>query len=722
MGKNLQMHQEPVFKKWLNAKNYLLALAMMAGVQTNASAQSSEDDLPECKMWAYRNDYLAGTDKNSNYITDYFEEYGISFEVNKGMYSQFGSDLRGFFGKPVIFGNAVLEESDCLFLENPNGIIYTLGYLPVEEMKGKAYRYKMRVYIQAPEDCAKSVAQAWVNASIGVRTEFPSSEYDILGIKAYDSNDNLLVGEDKAIDGVVSKAASLSDGGSSVELSKLFNLDSVALGDIIRLDVEISGKFPEEAGSLESFKLSPVLSQFECTKAAVECIAAEYEAHCISSTTACKGEYVTAHAAGFQQNSSYEWYKKDGNDWVKLEDVSGEGDGYGTVEILVEKAGAARYKVVVSNELAFVGKRELEFNIYGMNCGCNDDSIIKTKLFDHGTDFNPTGSNTGDLDKDVENKFVENDIIFSKGDCDYTITSDENENYFMNVVNPNARIAKFEIPFDRYAGKGYRFAMSAYLEPTCMFDKNAKIVIRTVSGLQKEPSMIVSAYDEVTGEFLGVTRGSLQGDCVVYLSSLLKGKDFPKTDTVYHRLRFDVEYYGMVPDKANGLRSENVTIEVAQFPCSTFSIDYMDFELSDVLIGYDVVCKGETTTAHAAGFPMGTVYTWYAKEESGWQKLGSDIDAYDLNIDVDYVGRKEFKLVADAEGAAPAIIGFSVYGNNCDSIPTNVNSIDTDVNAVVNVYTVDGIVLKNNVKLSEALIDLKKGFYIIGNKKVYVDK
>ena len=41
-------------------------------------------------------------------------------------------------------------------------------------------------------------------------------------------------------------------------------------------------------------------------------------------------------------------------------------------------------------------------------------------------------------------------------------------------------------------------------------------------------------------------------------------------------------------------------------------------------------------------------------------------------------------------------------------------------NASVDVYTVDGVLLKRNVKVAEATKNLPKGIYIVGKKKVLV--
>ena len=44
----------------------------------------------------------------------------------------------------------------------------------------------------------------------------------------------------------------------------------------------------------------------------------------------------------------------------------------------------------------------------------------------------------------------------------------------------------------------------------------------------------------------------------------------------------------------------------------------------------------------------------------------------------------------------------------------------TDVDPFVNVYTINGQLLKHHVLREEALDGLRKGLYIVGRKKVYV--
>ena len=69
----------------------------------------------------------------------------------------------------------------------------------------------------------------------------------------------------------------------------------------------------------------------------------------------------------------------------------------------------------------------------------------------------------------------------------------------------------------------------------------------------------------------------------------------------------------------------------------------------------------------------------------------------------------------------------------CDTVKSYIAIFDkkeiTDVilncpneDPIVDVCTIEGFVLKTNVKLSEALVELKRGVYIIGGKKYYISK
>ena len=54
-----------------------------------------------------------------------------------------------------------------------------------------------------------------------------------------------------------------------------------------------------------------------------------------------------------------------------------------------------------------------------------------------------------------------------------------------------------------------------------------------------------------------------------------------------------------------------------------------------------------------------------------------------------------------------------------DETPTEIKNVQTgDLNAVVNVYGANGVLIKKNVKAADALNNLPKGVYVVGGKKV----
>lgn len=370
MEKNLQMHQEPVFKKWLNAKNYLLALAMLLGGQGNSFAQSPDLEDYNCKLFPAETlfgDVYADTTKikNPDDIAAIFTEYGINFEIGTLSNYQMGVSLDDYFDSVPDFGNTL--KSNYLFYDNPNGSAFSLGF-PAKANSGKTYKYKMRIYVQAKNDCKYSPSEALANAKIRMKTQHGSQDTDNFEVIAYDLQGNALKGSDnEVIDGKI-KPVVIKSPNTGFSLSQVLNIDSVKPSDIICLDVCSYGVFSETVIGLENFKLTYELAQFECSKVAVEYFYTEYETYCISSATACKGDSVKVHAAGFPRNSTYEWYKQNGTDRELLENVSGTGDEYAKATIYVDYVGAVRYKLAVSNDSYFASTRELEFNVYGAEC------------------------------------------------------------------------------------------------------------------------------------------------------------------------------------------------------------------------------------------------------------------------------------------------------------------------------------------------------------------
>ena len=72
------------------------------------------------------------------------------------------------------------------------------------------------------------------------------------------------------------------------------------------------------------------------------------------------------------------------------------------------------------------------------------------------------------------------------------------------------------------------------------------------------------------------------------------------------------------------------------------------------------------------------------------------------------------KVVNNPEASVDLVITTSETLNGCKTVITSPTS------EVVNVYTIDGVLVKKNVKPLKAVDGLKKGIYIIGGKKKLV--
>lgn len=649
------MHQDFVSKKWLSAKNYLLALSMVFGVQGSAFAYPEE----YCKTFPVGSTFPDSTViNNEDDIAANFAVYGINFEIGSLSDYQMGSNLNEYFDNVP----GLDLESNYLFYDNPNGSAYSLGF-PAKTFSGKSYKFKMRVYVQAKKNCASSVSEAWANAKFMVRTQNGSQDKDFLEIMAYDLQGNALNGSgNEVVDGKI-KPVVIQNSNTRVSLSQVLNMDSVKTSDIICLDVCCYGTLPETSIGLENYKYTVEFAQFECSKVAIDYSYTEYETYCFPSKSTCVGDSVMCHAAGFPINSTYEWYKQNGADWELLENVSGTGDKYIDAAIYVDQVGPVRYKLAVSNIL-FASTRELEFNVYGVDC---HPYPIDSAIYFCGTHFDPTGSNTGKLEQDVVHSFGDFSVEFSKGTCPYMIGNlrntfgnympsvddtlrgiigDNYENYFMNISEPNGSVVVFKIPSDPYINENYRFSMRAYIKPSYRMDAEGSFRVRTSHGFVTNDRMSVYLYDDVTGELLGSLKDIDSQTGVAKFRSLMDVARVPMTEDETHVLRMDVVYEGSMPHANDDLSHYTLSPEFAQMDGAIVSIDYMSIEMS-------------------IEFPQGTTN-------------GGHSDAENLNSDAD---------------------------------------------SIVNVYSVDGTVLKSSVKLSEALKGLEKGsFYIVGDKKFFVNK
>ena len=359
--------------------------------------------------------------------------------------------------------------------------------------------------------------------------------------------------------------------------------------------------------------------------------------------TVCPNEGVILNSS-LASSSSVTWQKKENGKWVNASEEGSqlkvgvpfiyEMDDSDVTFRAVEKLGT---KVVDSSNVITI--------IKGTDCvpECHSSA---TGDFITGTDFDPTGSNSGRLEQDVENFFGEYTLEFSKSACGYTIgglqssfgsyipridksvkekTGGMYENYFMNLTNPNCNVVEIRFPAHptdcdkgynhhgvSYRRQNYRFVMRAYVKPTCKLDENAAFRARTGHGTVTQDRMDVELYDDKTGKLLGYQHDLTSSNYVAEakFSELTNVRNLPMTDGEYNMLRFEITFYGYMPYVNEGLSHYTFTPEFAQLSCAKVSIDYISAEVEKVCLSPKLVCRGDVVHATATGFPKAATYNW----------------------------------------------------------------------------------------------------------------
>jgi hypothetical protein len=308
----------------------------------------------------------------------------------------------------------------------------------------------------------------------------------------------------------------------------------------------------------------------------------------------------------------------------------------------------------------------------------------------------------------------------------------------MNLTNPNCTVAEIQIPAkpidgNDYRGQHYRFVMRAYLTPTCRVDGNMSLNLRTGHGTMTNDQVDVELYDDVTGTLFGSIYDlqSANGVNRINFRDLMDVRSIPMSGDEYHTMRLEITFYGYLPDINNGLVYYTFTPEFTQMDCMNVSIDYISMETENVSFSSKDAVEGESVYATATGFPKNAIYKWYKKTGEDWINLletsGKGDEYRTANLQVDY-GKTEYKVEVDKGDGSSVIKEFIVVGAAPkDTIlpgdTTGVIMIESpNEEPIVDVCTIEGFVLKTNVKLSEALVDLKRGVYIIGGKKYYISK
>ena len=751
------------------------------------------DCVPECHSSA-TGDFITGTDfdptgRNTGKLEDdvenFFGEYTLEFSKSEcgytigGLQSSFGSYTPSI-DDSVRKKTAGTYENYFMNLTNPNCNVVEIRF-PANpnncdkgfnhhglSYRNQHYRFVMRAYV-------KPTCKLDGNAAFRARTGHGTVTEDRMDVELYDDVTGTLLGSQRDLQSANNVA--------EVKFSELTNVGSLPMtgGDyhMLRFEVIFYGYMPYVNEGLSHYIFTPEFTQFSCAKVSIDYISAEVEKVCLSPKLVCKGDVVHATATGFPKNATYRWYEYTGGEWQSVLGSSGKGDEYRTAHILVDSVGAKQYKVeinkgdgsaTVSKEFTVYGKTPIDTIVPGDTIIPGDTTGIvmlesrysSTGDLIMGTDFNPTGKNTGKLEQDVEHSFDDYSLDFSGAACSYTIgdlkssfgsytpsiddslrrdLGDEYENYFLNITNPNCNVLEIKIPANlsngsqslSYRGQHYRFVMRAYLTPTCMVDGNMSLNLRTGHGTMTNDQVDVELYDDVTGSLFGSIYDlqSANGVNRINFRDLMDVRNIPMSGDEYHTMRLEITFYGYLPDINNGLLYYTFSPEFSQMDCMNVSIDYVSMETENVSLSSNDAVEGDSVYATATGFPKDAKYKWYKKDGEDWIELlevsGNGDEYRTANLQVDY-GKTEYKVEVDNGDGSPVTKEFTVVGAAPQDtiLPGDTTGVimfeSPNADPIVDVCTIEGFVLKTNVKLSEALVELKRGVYIIGGKKYYISK
>lgn len=293
-----------------------------------------------------------------NGVVNYFSENNIVFASAGISNYKITGDVTSFFGgyTPQMDGD-ITGSNYYYVVENPNARAYSVAF-PANENVGKTYRFVMRMYVKVTPGCN----QCW-QAMIQTRTGHGRQSSDYLECSVYDDVADTLIG-------TVGMAATGDD--PHVNVGQFFCGRNQY--QLYRIEVTYYGKFPNGSNGLSYFTFYPELSQFNCTKVAIDYISAETASICMDNGTKCVGQSTTVNAAGFPRNANYVWEHEVNGVWTVL-NVGGieySGPQYKAVNIPVESVNKEHYRVRDDNSDVVE-----EFYIVGRDCdGVNPDTII----------------------------------------------------------------------------------------------------------------------------------------------------------------------------------------------------------------------------------------------------------------------------------------------------------------------------------------------------------
>lgn len=410
-----------------------------------------------------------------------------------------------------------------------------------------------------------------------------------------------------------------------------------------------------------------------------------------SSDNVCPNQAVAFDYTGgqFADKGKFE-QKKDGPAWHNLKDFPDN-----SINQWIINESEKDFSVRVSLDYSYYNTTSATLSTDPISVTLRSDckaNCLTTTTGEYyvGTDFDPNKADPHKIPQDVINHFGDYNIELREADVkNYWLGSDAHsffgqdpmddvsagvvgKNNYMFCQNPNDRICELIFsPVSEFLGKPYTYKMRMYLqkEKDCKIDENAKFKARTGQGKQTIDKLKGAAYLNSTGELLKTAEGYEEGDMTLSFKQLM---DF-STLKDYDVIKVEITFEGRFPDSPNGLREFSFFPEFAQMSCWKVAIDYISAEVENVCLDPQILCAGEYTTAHAAGFPDGSVYRWYKKVGDSWIEDVSNYGKGNASIQAEK-GLMAYQLRVDVPGLGLRVHDFTVSGNDCTvPVPTKIN-------------------------------------------------
>ncbi len=428
-------------------------------------------------------------------------------------------------------------------------------------------------------------------------------------------------------------------------------------------------------------------------------------------TLVCPGTSIKFEAFGGQFAKTGYFERKEGSRWtlVKQFSIDSKNDKQGEIYALGDKDFSFRAVFTYGDYYDHNNDKSSVTNEVDIKIRTDCKSkCLTTSTGDYyvGTDFDPSNSDPHVIPNDIVSHFGDYNIDLLEGDLkagDYWLGTDVEgffgqvpyndmvagvggKNNYLFCQNPNQRICELKFsPVSEFVGQFYKYKMRLYLqkERDCDIDQNAKFKARTGQGKVTVDHLYGAAYRNSDGSLIREAEGFEEGDMTLAFAQLINQEDIKDYDMIKVEIVFDGQFpldekFDPVRNQWNGLTAFSFMPEFAQMKCWKVALDYISAEIENVCLSPDILCAGDYTTAHAAGFPEKSDFRWYRKDGDNLIDVTGDVkhpngkpeDAY-IKAEV---GKVTYQLQVNIPGVGKRIHDFVVTGNDCGIVPpTEIN-------------------------------------------------